>query len=225
MVVAAGHKSPQADHALAQLCQTYWVPLYTYLRKKGHQPSEAEDLVQSFFARLIEKAALAAADPHRGRFRSFLVASLRHFVANRRDHDQAHKRGGRVKKFNLDFGAAEDAYHREPWTELTPEKIFDRRWALDLLAVVLKQLQHTYVESGKGELFERLRPYLTGNPDNAAYADVAKDLGMTADSLKMAASRLRKRYREILRQTIADTVASPEDVDDEIRHLFSALSN
>jgi len=224
MVLAAGRASPQANQALAELCQNYWVPLYAYLRKKGHQPADAEDIVQAFLARLIEKASLTAADPNRGRFRSFLISSLQHFVANLRDQDLAQKRGGNLKKFSLDFRTAEEAYHREPWTDLTPEKIFDRQWAIDLLNLVLSRLADEYAKSGKAQLFERLRPALTGDAQGIGYAELAAEIGISADALKMAVSRLRKRYRELLRQNIADTVASPEDVDDEIRRLFAALS-
>jgi DNA-directed RNA polymerase specialized sigma24 family protein len=225
VVLAAADKNAGADNALAELCQLYWVPLYTFLRKNGHQPAEAEDIVQSFLARLIEKSALSAADPRRGRFRSFLISSLQHFVANRRDHDQAAKRGGHRRTFNLDFNAAEAACHREPWTGLTPEKIFDRRWALDLLNLVLARLQREYADGGKSELFKKLSPSLTGGAEIAAYADIAEELHTSSDAVKMAASRLRKRYREILRQFIADTVTSQDEVDDEIRHLFQALSS
>jgi RNA polymerase sigma factor (sigma-70 family) len=224
MVLAAGAAAPQAQ-AMEQLCQIYWVPLYTYLRHKGHQPPEAEDLVQAFFARLIDKTSLAAADPNRGRFRSFLIGSLQHFVANCRDHDRARKRGGHLRKFNLDFGAAEEAYHREPSTGLTPEKIFDRRWAIDLLNLVLSQLRREYVESGKIKLFERLSPCLAGGSQSVGYAQIAAELHISTDAVKMAVSRLRKRYREILRQTIADTVATPDDVEEELQHLFKALAN
>ena len=158
MVLAAGSGSDQADRALARLCQNYWVPLYAYLRKKGHQPADAEDIVQAFLARLIEKVALAAADPNRGRFRSFLISSLQNFAANRRDQELTHKRGGNLRKFSLDFNTAEAAYHREPWTDLTPEKIFDRRWAIELLNLVLARLQREHAASGKEELFRRLSP-------------------------------------------------------------------
>lgn len=224
MVITAGDKSSRAVEALGQLCQTYWMPLYSYLRKKGHQPAEAEDIVQSFLTRLIEKSALAAADPNRGRFRSFLISSLQNFVANLRDLDLAQKRGGNLKKLSLDFGTSEEAYHREPWTDLTPEKIFDRRWAIDLLNLVLSRLADEYAKSGKALLFQRLRPSLTGDAQALAYAEIASELNISADAVTMAVSRLRKRYRELLRQNIADTVASPEDVDDELRHLFAALS-
>ncbi len=177
MVLAAGRASPQANQALAQLCQNYWVPLYTYLRKKGHKPAEAEDIVQAFLARLIEKASLAAANPNRGRFRSFLISSLQNFVANLRDQEVAQKRGGNLKKFSLDFSAAEEAYHREPCTHLTPEKIFDRQWALDLLNLVLSRLKQDYADAGKLELFERLSPFLTGNSQSIGYADIAPIFG------------------------------------------------
>lgn len=224
MVLAAGRASPQANQALAQLCQNYWIPLYAFLRKKGHQPAEAEDIVQAFLATLIEKASLAAADPNRGRFRSFLISSLQNFVGHLRDQELAQKRGGNVKKFSLDFRSAEEAYHREPWTNLTPEKIFDRQWAIDLLNGVLSHLADEYAKSGKARLFVRLRPALTGDADSVGYAEIASELQLSVDAVKMAASRLRKRYREVLRQNIADTVASPEDIDDELRQLFAALS-
>jgi len=224
MVLAVGGVSPQADRALAQLCQNYWVPLYAYLRKKGHQPADAEDIVQAFLARLIEKTALAAADPNRGRFRSFLISSLQNFVANLHDQGLAQKRGGNLKKFSLDFSTAEETCHREPWTDLAPEKIFDRRWAIELLNLVLSRLQREHAESGKEELFRRLSPCLTGGSENVAYAKLAADLGISSDAVKMTVSRLRKRYRAVLREAIADTVASPEEIDDEIRHLFEALS-
>jgi RNA polymerase sigma-70 factor (ECF subfamily) len=223
MVLAAGHSTSGADEALTELCQTYWVPLYTYLRKKGHGPDEAEDIVQDFLTNLIEKTALAAADPNRGRFRSFLISSLQNFLANRRDRDLAQKRGGTVKKFSLDFGSAEEAYHREPWTELTPEKIFDRRWAIELLNLVLNRLRDEYANADKAQLFEQLSPTLTGD-DADGYAAIAARLHISADAVKVAVSRLRKRYRKLLRESIAHTVASPEDVDDELRHLFAALS-
>jgi DNA-directed RNA polymerase specialized sigma24 family protein len=224
MVLAAGGATPKTDGALADLCQTYWVPLYTYLRRKGHQPAEAEDIVQAFLARLIEKSALAAADPHRGRFRSFLISSLQHFTANLRDHDLAQKRGGSVKMLSLDFANAEEAYHREPWTDLTPEKIFDRRWAVELLNLVLQSLEAEFSTAGKQDLFVALKPVLTGDTGKLGHAQIAASLGMSADAVKMSASRLRKRYRELLRETIADTVASPQEVDDELRHLFAALA-
>jgi len=198
MVVTAGAASPQAGQALAQLCQTYWVPLYTYLRKKGRQPAEAEDIVQAFLARLIEKAALATANPNRGRFRSFLISSLQNFVANLRDQEFAQKRGGNLKKFSL---------------------------AIDLLNLVLSNLANEYAKSGKDRLFERLRPALTGDAQAIGYAGIASELHISADAVKMAVSRLRKRYRELLRQNIADTVASPDEIDDELRHLFKALSS
>jgi RNA polymerase sigma-70 factor (ECF subfamily) len=224
MVLNAGDRTSKTDEALSQLCQTYWIPLYTYLRKKGHQPAEAEDIVQAFLVRLIEKAGLAAADPNRGRFRSFLITSLQNFVANLRDQEMAQKRGGKLKHFSLDFSIAEEAYHREPWTDLTPEKIFDRRWAIDLLNLVLNRLQSDYDKSGKSLLFQKLRPALTGEDPIAGYAQLAAELQTSPEAVKMSVSRLRKRYRQTLRATIADTVASPDDIGDELRHLFAALS-
>jgi RNA polymerase sigma-70 factor (ECF subfamily) len=224
MVVAAVEGSPTVAKALAELCQTYWMPLYTYLRHRGHRPAEAEDLVQAFFTQLIEKDVVAAADRQRGRFRSFLITSLQHFVSNRRVYDSAQKRGGAARTLDLDFGDAEAAYHREPSTDVTPEKLFEREWAMGLLDLVLSRLAREYADAGKSELFNHLRPLLTGGGAPATHATIAASLGTSPDAIKMAASRMRGRYRELLRQTIADTVASPEEVDDEIRHLFTALS-
>jgi RNA polymerase sigma-70 factor (ECF subfamily) len=224
MVLRAGNQTPEAGVALAQLCQIYWVPLYAFLRKKGHQPVEAEDIVQSFLTRMIEKSALAEADPHRGRFRSFLISSLQNFVSNHRQEQRAVKRGGRAKQFSLDFEKAEEAYHREPCTHLTAERIFDRQWAMDLLKEVLRQLETECANSGKLPLFERLRPALLGDGLEAGYAAIAEEFHLSVDAVKMSVSRLRKRYRVLLRQNIADTVASAEEIDDELRHLFAALS-
>jgi RNA polymerase sigma-70 factor (ECF subfamily) len=224
MVVAAGAVTPQAGAALTRLCQAYWVPLYSFLRRKGYQPSEAEDLVQGFFTRLIEKAVVAAADRNRGKFRSFLISSLQHYVADERDRQQAGKRGGKAQKLSLDFGAAEETYSLEPYSNLTPEKVFERRWALELINQVLAQLKKEYVEAGKAEAFRYLSPCLTRGSETVGYAEIGGKLGISADAAKMAASRLRRRYGELLRQTIADTVETPADIDDEIRYLFNAIA-
>src|SRR5271155_692938 len=163
LVLAAGQRSsPQSSAALATLCENYWYPLYAYVRRRGHDSDEAQDLTQAFFARLLEKNDLAAADPERGRFRSFLLASLKHFLANEWDRQRAQKRGGGRPPFSIDFGAAEDRYRGEPSHELTAEKIFERRWAMVLLANVQARLEQEYVEAGKPTAFNRLKIFLTG---------------------------------------------------------------
>jgi RNA polymerase sigma-70 factor (ECF subfamily) len=223
LVVAAQQKAaPQAGAALADLCRLYWYPLYAFIRRRGHDATEAEDLTQAFFARLLEKDGLAAVTPTRGRFRSFLLAACQHFLANERERASARKRGG-GRVLPLDLSDAEVRYCREPSHELTPEVLFERRWALALLARVLQGLREEYELGGKGRLFDALRGQLTGD-GTAAYATLAADLGMTENAVKTAVHRLRKRYGERLRAEIADTVATEAEIDEEIRELFRALA-
>jgi len=205
------------------LCRLYWYPLYAYLRRRGHAPPEAEDLTQGFFACLLERDALAAADPQRGRFRSFLLTSLKHFVADQRDRDRAQKRGGGQKIMSLDVRGAEGRYCLEPADNLTAEKLFERRWAQTMLELVLGDLRRQYARDGRQRTFERLKGFLRGKAARGSYGQVAAELDVTEAAVRVAVHRLRRRYRELLREHIAQTVASPEDVEDEIRHLFSAF--
>jgi RNA polymerase sigma-70 factor (ECF subfamily) len=209
---------------MESLYRSYWYPLYTYVRRLGYAPADAQDLLQAFFARLIEKNAVAAASPVRGRFRSFLLASLKHFLANEWDRARALKRGGGRAVIPIDGRDAESRYAIEPGQALTPERLFERRWALTLLDSVLSELSARYAAAGKRQLFERLKPLLGGgSADEGDYAAVAAELGMTAAAVAMAVHRLRRRYREILRARIAGTVESEQDVEDEIRFLFEAV--
>ena len=228
LVAAAGKQAtPEARKALSELCALYWYPLYAFVRRRGYDADEALDLTQGFFARLIEKNDLADADQTRGRFRSWLLASVKHFLANEWDRATAQKRGGGRAVFSLDIDAddAEGRYKREPAHHLTPERVFDRRWALTTLEQTLAALQRASEREGKAGLFEALRPTLTSDAtgDVTPYRDVADRLGMTEGAVKVAAHRLRRQYRDLLRQGIAETVERPEDVDDEIRDLFAAL--
>jgi len=225
MVVAAGRAdTSRARDALARLCQTYWHPLYAYVRRVGHSPHDAQDLTQEFFARLLEKNYLADADESRGRFRSFLLASLKHFLANEWHKAQAQKRGGGQIPISIDVSAAETSCHFEPADTTTADKIYERRWALTLLDQVLRRLREEYVRDGKQNLFEQLKPTLTEASRSVAYAEIARRLDTTEGAVKVAVHRLRQRYREILRAEIAETVACPGEVEDELRNLFAALA-
>jgi RNA polymerase sigma factor (sigma-70 family) len=224
MILAARDAEPgQAPDALATLCATYWYPLYAFIRRRGHSPEEAEDLTQEFFARLLEKDFLADVDRAKGKFRSFLLAACSHLLANQRDHDQAWKRGGRCRTVSIDFGSAEARYGKEPFHDLTAEKLFARRWGLTLLDRALASLSQEYAAKNKSILFERMRVCLLGNPDAVPYAQLAQELGLTATALRVAVHRLRQRFQEVLRDEIAKTVEDPRDIDDEIRDLFAAV--
>jgi RNA polymerase sigma-70 factor (ECF subfamily) len=225
VVLTAGRSDTTlARDALARLCQTYWHPLYAYVRRLGHSPPDAQDLTQEFFARLLAKNYLAAADESRGRFRSFLLAALKHFLANEWDKASAQKRGGGQIPISIDPGSAETACSFEPADTTTPEKIYERRWALTLLDQVLRRLREEYVRAGREKLFEQLKPTLTEASRTVRYAEIAARLGMSEGAVKVAVHRLRLRYREVLRAEIADTVASPAEVEDELRNLFAALA-
>jgi RNA polymerase sigma-70 factor (ECF subfamily) len=222
LIAAAGETGgPDGRQALADLCRLYWYPVYAYVRRRGHDRHVAEDLTQAFFARLLETNDLAAADPARGRFRSFLLTACQHFLANRHDHDSAQKRGGGVKPLSIDFGVGEERFAREPADPHTPEAEFERRWAVALLDQTLTDLRAEYAESGKMDLFDTLKGSLTG--DTASYRELGVRLGLSEGAVKVAVHRLRQRYRDRLRAVIAETVNGPESVDAEIRDLFAAL--
>jgi RNA polymerase sigma-70 factor (ECF subfamily) len=224
LVLAAGKgASAEAQAALAALCQTYWYPLYAYVRRRGHRPDLAQDLTQEFFARLLEKHYLQRADPERGRFRSFLLTAFKRFLSRERARDQAKKRGGGVQLLALDFEVGESRYSLEPAHEATAEKIYEQRWALALLDQVFARLRRECDEAGKQKEFDRLKLYLTGEADTPSYREVAAELGMTEGAVKVAVHRLRRRYRQLVREEIAQTVAGPEEVDEELRHLRAAL--
>ena len=226
LVVAAGHRSSaDSEAAMAELCQTYWYPLYAYIRRRVTDVNEAQDLTQGFFARLLEKNDLAAAQPERGRFRAFLLTSFKNFLSNEWDKLRALKRGGGQALISLDFESGETQFCLEPSHDLTPDRLYDRQWTLTLLKRVLDRLRDESTRTGREQHFEHLKEFITGQPDEGGYADVAVRLGMTAGAAKVAAHRLRQRYRALLRSEIAQTVADPKQVDDEIRNLFATFSS
>jgi len=214
-----------ARDALAELCGAYWYPIYALVRRLGHDEADALDLTQEYFARLLEKPVLAAADRTRGRFRAFLRTDCGYFLADRRDHDRAQKRGGGVPPLSIDARAAEGRYLVEPADDWTPDRLFDRAWALTLLGRALDRLAYEYATSGRGMLFEKLQRVLTSGPRAVSYVEIARQLGMTDGAVQQAATRLRKRYRDALHDEIAATLDDPSDaaVDSEIRDLFNAL--
>lgn len=224
VLLARGQSSPAADDAMATLCRTYWYPLYVYIRRRVGSADQAEELTQEFFTRLLTNDFLANVDQGRGRFRAFLLACCNHFLANERDRARAHKRGGGRPVLSLDFRAAAQRYGNEPADTLTPQRLFERRWALLLLEAALDRLRQEFQDAGKGLLYERLKAALLGDHGAVCYRQIGADLAMTEAAVKKAAQRLKQRYRELLRAEIAATVDGPEQVEDEIRDLFAALT-
>jgi RNA polymerase sigma-70 factor (ECF subfamily) len=225
VVAAKDRTAPQAREALATLCSTYWYPLYAYVRRQGYTSDQAQDLTQEFFARLLEKDFLGMVDREKGKFRSFLLASCKHFLANERDRANAQKRGGGRDIVTVDFQAAEGRYSQETSHTLTPDKLFERRWALTLLDQVLARLREEFVQAGESERFERLKLFLMGERKKVPYAQVAEDLHLTEGAVKVAVHRLRRRYRELLRAEIARTLDDPSQIEAEIRDLFTILGS
>ena len=223
LVIAAGDpRRKEARSALVALCENYWYPLYAYLRRRGYPADQAQDLTQQFFMRMLEGRYLDRADPEKGRFRSFLLTSLKFFVADEEDRNRAYKRGGGAV-LPLEFSSGEERYQREPAHDETPERIFERHWALSVLDRVVETLREEFVHHGRPEHFERLKVFLLGQSD-APYATLAREMNTSEGALKVAIHRLRKRYRELFRQEIADTVADPAEVESELRYLAAALT-
>jgi RNA polymerase sigma-70 factor (ECF subfamily) len=224
LIITAGSDEPGAREALARLFQVYWPPLYAFVRRKGYSPEDAQDLVQGFCARLLEKNGLSHVDRERGRFRSWLLASLQNYLSNELDRRNALKAGGGQPLLSLDPASAEDTYRHEPTDGLTPERLYARHWTLAFLRHVLGLLREEYVRAGSGAQFDALKDHLMGEPDAAPYQQLAEELGSTPGALKTAASRLRVRYGRRLREEVARTVERPEDVEDELRTLMAALN-
>src|SRR5271170_4894486 len=223
LVVAAGDpRRKEARSALVSLCENYWYPLYAYLRRRGYPADQAQDLTQEFFMRVLEGRYLDRADPAKGRFRSFILTSLKFFVADEQDRQRARKRGGGLL-VAPEFSSGEERYQREPAHDETPERIFERRWALSVLDRVVERLRDEFVRHGHPEHFERLKMFLLGKSD-APYAALAREMNTSEGALKVAIHRLRKRYRDLFRQEIADTVADPAEVESELRFLAAVLS-
>lgn len=222
-VLAARDGSESEMHeALESLCQAYWYPIYAYVRRRGHEPDEAADLTQGFFAQVLDKRLLDSVDQEKGSFRAFLVASLRNYLSHERDKAQALKRGGGISNLSLDTAIAEGRYRREPVETSTPESIFERRWALTLMERAMGRLEDESKHDG-GDHFERLRPYLTGSRPSVPYQELAGELGKTEGAIKTSVYRLRQRYGHLLREEVAATLADPSRVDEELRHLLAAL--
>ena len=222
---ARNRESPQSDAALEKLCRIYWYPLYAYVRRSGQSKENAEDLTQAFFARLLEKKFLDAAQQERGRFRSFLLIALKRFLANEWEHAHAQKRGGFQKHLSLDTEQAERKFQSEIIAaETPPDRAFERRWALTLLEQTMARLRAEFRRAGKISEFEQLKVFLTADKKEIPYAKIAEELGMSESTLRVAVHRLRKRYRELFREEIAHTLAEGESVDEELRHLLDVLS-
>ncbi len=216
--------SPQATEALETLCRTYWYPLYAFVRRHGHNPEDAQDLTQGFFAHLLRKDFLRSVGPEKGRFRSFLLACLKHFLADEWEKARTAKRGGARPEPLLDLDQAENRYQLEARVEANAESLYERRWAFDLLGRVLDRLRHEAVASGREAVFDQLQCCLLGERPTETYAQLGAKLGMSETAVKVTIHRLRQRYRELLREEIAQTVSRPDEVEDEMRYLFAVVS-
>ena len=225
VVLAAGQiNTPLAAAALAELCRTYWYPLYAFVRSKGHNPHDAQDLTQAFFARLLEKNYVAQADRERGRFRTYLLAALTNFLADERDKARRLKRGGGREIISFDAASAEERYRLEPADQLDAAKLYERRWVTTLFDKVLARLEEEFRDSDKRELFDGLKSSLLAEESGSSYAQLGERLGLKEDAVKQAVHRMRRRYRELFREEIAQTVDGPGEVEDELKHVFAVLS-
>jgi RNA polymerase sigma factor (sigma-70 family) len=224
VLTAADARAPRGTEALETLCRAYWFPLYAFVRRQGHGPTEAQDLTQDFFAHLLASDALSTVDPAKGRFRSFLLASLRNRLANEWKHGQRQKRGGGATVFSLDAVEAEERYRLEPADDATPESIYERKWAEALLDRVLTRLRDECDASGRTQRFETLKVFLLEDKGTTPLAEAAKRLGLTVVAVKGVVHRLSERYREIFREEVAHTVERADEIDEEIRHLLNALA-
>jgi RNA polymerase sigma-70 factor (ECF subfamily) len=225
IVAAQGPAAPEAREALVALCTDYWYPIYSFIRRRGYGPDQAPDLTQDFFARLLEPGAFATASPRIGRFRSFLRGACSHFLSNQRDREMALKRGGGCLLIPIDRLEAEGRFGREPADELTAERAFERKWALTLLDRALHRLDAELAQSRNRPLIDQLRPVVFGEAGARSYREIAEEVGTSESAVKMAAHRLRNRYRELLREEIARTVADPAEIESEITALLTSLAD
>ena len=216
--------STESRQALEALCKAYWYPLYAFVRLQGYDPDAARDLTQAYFAQLLEKDYLKDVQPSAGRFRAFLKVSIKHFLSKERVKAHALKRGGRARVISLDADDAEGHYRFEPVDRLTPEEIFERRWALTVIERVLGKLRQEFSQTGKEEEFDKLKAFLTGEEPRTSYREVAAELGTSEGAVKASVHRLRGRFGKLLREEIAETVANPDEVDDEVRHLLQVIA-
>lgn len=225
VVLEAGQPgSPRFQAALEELCRTYWLSLYSYLRSDGYNPDDAQDLTQGFFLRLLRTESLVGVSPIKGKFRTFLLASMKHFLSDERDRARAQKRGGNQTMISIDGTQAEEFFLQLPSGELSPELAFDRRWALTVLDKAFHRLRREYANSGRANLFVSLSDFLSNEATAGDYASLAPKLGMSTQAIAVAVHRLRQRYRECVRFEVGQTVTNPEDLDQEIHYLFSVLA-
>jgi RNA polymerase sigma-70 factor (ECF subfamily) len=223
VVQAAGGDSTAAREALAALCGTYWYPVYAFIRRQGYAAADAEDLTQGYFTRFIEKQYLRDLKPEAGQFRAFVLASVRHFLSNERDHDRAQKRGGGRPSLALDAVSAEERYGLEPVDPMTPEKLFERAWAGSLLDRALDRLANEVARAEGIERFDKLKAHLTGVDEPSTYRELAASWGVSESAVRVSVHRLRKRFGRLLREEVGATVADPADIDGELRHLLGIL--
>jgi len=223
MILKAGLHDTTGRNALGTLCQCYWSPVYFYTRRWGHSPHDAEDLTQGFFARMIERDGFRKATPQRGKFRTFLLIALKNFLADEHDRAMALKRGGGQKIISFDAEDAETKYRRQPEDHQTPDKLFDKRWALALIERSLRRLKQEFADAGKTEQFNELRHFIVAGAEPRTFAEVAIRLAMSEEALKKAVQRLRRRYSEIVRAEVGQTLASDVEIDEEIKYLCSCL--
>jgi len=226
VVLAAGHHElPQAAAALEKLCCTYWYPLYACVRRQGYSPEDAQDLTQEFFARLLAKDYVARADPQRGKFRSFLLTGLKRFLCDEWDKACRLKRGGGQKPISFDTHSAEERYRLEPVEQMTPERLFERSWAMTLLERAAGRLQEEFMSAGKADLYEQLTGFRLDAPEQPAYAQVARHLGLSESAVKSAIHRLRQRHHQLVREEIVQTLGDPAEVDEEIQYLLKVIAD
>ena len=223
VLAAAEEATPESTAALERLCRTYWYPLYAYVRREGYSQADAQDLTQEFFARLLARNSLGQVAPEKGRFRSFLLAAMRHFLSDQRDRARALKRGGGVEILSLDAQEAEERYRLEPVDRLDAEKIYERRWAMTLVEHALERLREESVAAGKAELFEHLRRFAVGEGE-VTWGEAAAEVGLSEGAMKAAVHRLRQRYRVLLKDEVAQTVAEPAEMEEEVRYLVRVIT-
>jgi RNA polymerase sigma factor, sigma-70 family len=226
VLTAGSHQdNTRAREALAGLCRTYWYPLYAYVRRRGYNAHDAQDLTQAFFEQLLKRRSLASVDPERGRFRTFILTAMNYFLVNEWKKVSAQKRGGGDPEISLDRAAAEQRFDLEPATTVAPDRLFEKQWALTLLSEVLSRLEREYESEGKEELFNALKETLMGHRESQPYTDIARTLGMNENAVKVAVHRLRRRYRELIHAEIANTLDPSEDVEAEMRYLYQVLAS
>jgi RNA polymerase sigma factor (sigma-70 family) len=224
VLLAAQNSAPEAPEALEKLCASYWYPLYAYVRRTGRNVEDAQDLTQEFFARLLEKQYLGLATPERGRFRTFLLSSLKNFLANDWKRSQRQKRGGGMAVMSIDAASGENLYAAEPVDPVDPEVLYERRWASTLLDRSLQRLREENCAAERTSLFDELKTFVWGERSDASYREIAAHLDLTEGAVKVAVHRLRRRFRELLRAEIANTVADEQEIDEELRHLIAVIA-